>query len=760
MKAYLAQIDGWSGSTATSVYLASHDDESLCHLNGQTWLPAIARLPVLRYDFFDGDFSGQIVAPTGALAVQTEALGNFSALALHDARIRIWQGDLGAAWGGFALLFDGRIETQPDIADGLAQLSIGVDDSWLDKPFLGTYAGTGGIEGGAEIKGAVKPRLFGAPRFTDAVLIDAVNNIWQLSAGAINQVEMAFDRLSRFGASAGDHASLAALTAASIAPGNWATCLASGLVRFGAPGDGLLTFHARGDSGGTGGWVRKPGAIIARIAEIMGASARVNAASLTALDAARPWNISLAVREQTTPRELILSIAQSVVASPVIDWLGQLYVLPVPVPQSATPVGTLAADGSALPPVASVAQQAISPPFWRVAQQAEVTQRVHADSEIAAVDLADLANVPLGSNLIVNSEFTNGLTGWSAGWDGNTGLPVTRGIDHVGYSGTKRVAYAYVTGTPAVGTVFDAYYSMGSWVSNIDQARKWAVPVLPGEKLYYSALVAGHRCNVFANLQYRDANGDYHSEAGSAQAPVAGPNFANGDPANATRVGAFHTVPPNARFAFLNVRAVCLGGQANPYIFFSDGFIAKVDPAQTAVPPYTMGPGDRRATEGAPAGTNVGNTPATTVESGANKGNAGLDGAGNVLTDKVSTGAIVDNGVTQMYQLALASLIYGTNAWATLASYTVTTDRAADLYLSGFVWLGFTSGNRFWALRILVNGSEITYRHSGVVNDAPSLATKASVGAGTHTVELQFLGADSTVGAKPTSIFITDRRYK
>ena len=348
---------------------------------------------MLRYDFFDGDFSGQIVAPTGALAVQTEALGAFPALALHDARIRIWQGDLGAAWGGFAVLFDGRIETQPDIADGLAQLSIGVDDSWLDKPFLGTYAGTGGIEGGAEIKGAVKPRLFGAPRFADAVLIDAVNNVWQLSVGPINQVELAFDRLSRFGAPTGDHASLAALIAATIAPGSWATCLASGLVRFGAPGDGLLTFHARGDSGGTGGWVRKPGAIISRIAEIMGASAKVNAASLTALDSARPWNISLAVREQTTPRELILSIAQSVVATPVIDWLGQLHVHPVPVPESATPVGTLAADGSALPPVARVAQQPIAPPFWRVAQQAEVTQRVHADSEIATIDLATAGDV-------------------------------------------------------------------------------------------------------------------------------------------------------------------------------------------------------------------------------------------------------------------------------------------------------------------------------------------------------------------------------
>tara|TARA_R110000782_G_scaffold167129_10_gene259376 strand:+ start:10565 stop:13753 length:3189 start_codon:yes stop_codon:yes gene_type:complete len=210
----------------------------------------------------------------------------------------------------------------------------------------------------------------------------------------------------------------------------------------------------------------------------------------------------------------------------------------------------------------------------------------------------DLASVPLGSNLVINSEFTNGLTGWSAGWDGTVGLPVTRGRDLTDWWGTKHVAWAGVVGTPAAGTVFDAYYAMGPGSTELDRCQKWAVPVIPGEKLYYSALVAGHRCNVYANLQYKDINGNYITEVASASAPLAGAdtlNFANGDPTKATRVGAFHTVPANCFFAFLNVRASCPGGQADPYIFFSDGFIAKVEPAQTAIPPYMPGPGDRRA---------------------------------------------------------------------------------------------------------------------------------------------------------------------
>lgn len=618
MKAHLVQLDGWSGGSPVSVRLASHNFEEVCHLNGQTWLPLIERLPVLRYDFFDGAFSGQIVSPTGQMSIATEALGNFPAQAWHDARLRIWQGDFGAAWAGYAQIFEGRVQEQPSISDGVARFEIGCDDAWLDQPFLLAYAGSGALEGGADLKGNVKPRLFGAPRFVDAVLIDAVNNVWQLGQGALSQVEIAFDRLSRFSAAAGDDASLAALLAATIAPGAWRTCLAQGLVRLGAPADGLLVFHARGENGGSGGWVRKPGAIIGRIAEILGASAKVNAASLTALDAVRPWNLSLAVREQTTARELIQAIAQSVNAVAVIDWLGQLYVLPVPVPESASSLATLAADGSALPQVASVAQLPIAPPFWRLATQADVTQRVHSDTDIAFVDPADLADVPLGSNLIVNSEFTSGLTGWSPGWDGTVGTTVNRGLDiNSSWSGVKHVAFAHAAGTPAAGTVFDAFYSMGPGTSNLDKARKWAVPVMPGDRVYYSALVAGHRCNPFANLQYLDGNGDYLTEVGSAPAPLAGPNFANGDPANATRVGAFDTAPTGARFAFLNIRAVCPGGQADPYIFFSDGFIAKVDPNQTAAPVYTQGPGDRRADvtgENTAADTlNVGGVPVATV---------------------------------------------------------------------------------------------------------------------------------------------------
>lgn len=381
MSAYLCQIDGWAGSTPTPLRMASHDDDRLCHLNGQTWWPSIVALPKRRYDFFDGAFGGGIVAPTGSIDIQVDALPNLPGLALHDARFRLWKGELGAAWSAYELLVDGRVQDQPTVTDGRASISFGVDDSWLDQPLLSPYAGTGGLEGGADLKGQPKPLLLGAPRYAPGVLIDTIDNVWQLSAyGAIEAVEVAFGRLIRYGTPVGDAADLVALKAMAIPRGRWATCLAQGLVRFGAPPDGPICFHVRGDKAGPGGWVRRAGGLIGRIADMVGASGRVSSASLSALDAARPWNLSPRIDGQVTARDLIQRIAAGVNAVAVMGWNGTLYVHPIGI---GSPSVTLAADGSALPPVAEVRQLAQAAPFWRLAQQAEVTQTVHALSDVA-----------------------------------------------------------------------------------------------------------------------------------------------------------------------------------------------------------------------------------------------------------------------------------------------------------------------------------------------------------------------------------------
>ncbi|RXR28961.1 DUF7359 domain-containing protein [Sphingobium fluviale] len=1117
--AEITPLDPVAGTRPT-LRVSSLQDRGVNGLNGVKWWPGITRKPSMGITLFDGDFSSGVNSGQISMEIAVTALEKLDANARRfvwaGASITVYSGATGQAWP-WTKIFVGRVEGFRVQANKLS-LSATVDEEpFQAKVLSATYAGTGGLEGGADIKGKSKPWAFGAPKNIEPILIDSINSVFQVSAyGTIKAVTTLYERGAAFSASFGNYADYTALVAASIPAGRWATCLASGLIRLGAPPYGVITADIEGDYLSST-WRRLPGAILQRICSALSISGGlIDTTSLNALDsalAALPagGNISLYLTEQQEVIDLARDIAISCNAQAGVSWLGQLFTTRVAI---ASPVASLDAQAKSMPRVVSNVEIQVSPPYtriqmggdkcWRVqsfdeiAFQAELIDKglysasvVYRDGNIVSLDdgsrwlfvgatpvsgstptdvntnwarmtnavqsaaiaaaqaaadaaqadadaalttltniasdslltpdekprviqdrdaivaeqagidaqasafsittekttydtavsalttyLATLtspvlwsnltgnttivgstfrqkfldvyaarqallnkiaaeaakrADLALGSNLVVNSEFTNGLTGWSAGWDGDSGLPVTRGLNLTGspnnWFGTKNVAWAKVTGTPAAGKVFDAYYSLGPGATNLDKGLRWAVPVMPGDRLYYSALVAGHRCNVLANLQFWDGNGTYVSEVASATAPVATSttDFSDGDPTQATRVGAFVNIPNGSaiRFAFLNIRAVCPGGQADPYIFFSDGFIAKVDPNQTVPPVYTMGPGDRRATEGAPSGTLVagvsadtvatattnfnasndrnsaavaaptvatdgtavdhtlqsngsadisfewswggtegdidgflvylyqsssasaytfGTTPAAetvftlpankrafilfgtapdqyysfavqayrsvdkdinaagaikstlvkatgggenpyrpsasvafagdvtgtvsgasaaTVASGAGKANNGLDSSGNVLTDKVNTSSVQDNAITLLYSQVSGSTYYGNNAWQTIVTYNITTTMAADLHLSAFVALGFASGARNWGIRILLNGVTVVYRSGGAYNDAPSCAEKASVGAGTHTITLDFLGQDSSVvcGAGQSSL-IADRRYK
>lgn len=384
--AWLCQIDAFArvDGAATTIRLASHDDDRLCHLNSVVWWPSIVRLPTLSYDFFDGAFGGEVVTPSGRADISIAAVPAFATLMLHGARIRWWTAEIGAAWGSFVLRFDGLIDNHPAVRDGTASLEFRVDDRWLDDPLLTTYAGTTGAEGEAALKGQVKPFLLGRPRMTEGVLIDSIDTIVQLSDGAIEAVEVAMEDAARFAAPVADYASFSALKAATIAPGFTATALAVGMIRHGAPPAGVLSYDVRGSNSGSdgGGSVRRTGAIVKRLAARAGQSARVDATALTALDTARPWNVSVAMTQQTTMREVAQSLAQSINAVALVTWTGLLTILPIPLPEGATAVGTLNAEGAGLPPVERIDQLGIASPFWRVAIEAEVTNRVHGNDEI------------------------------------------------------------------------------------------------------------------------------------------------------------------------------------------------------------------------------------------------------------------------------------------------------------------------------------------------------------------------------------------
>lgn len=122
----------------------------------------------------------------------------------------------------------------------------------LDVPVaLSTYAGTGGREGGEDLAGKSRPRAFGRPKNVSGALVDATLLIYQVNDGQTQAIEAYVNALPLD--FAGDYPTYADLAAATLAPGEYATCLAEGFARLHSLGNNETpTFNVEGDASGAG----------------------------------------------------------------------------------------------------------------------------------------------------------------------------------------------------------------------------------------------------------------------------------------------------------------------------------------------------------------------------------------------------------------------------------------------------------------------------------------------------------------------------
>ncbi len=128
------------------------------------------------------------------------------------------------------------------------------DATWhLDDPVQPRrYAGTGGVQGGPEVAGRLKPLAFGVVRNVEGVPVDPAGEIEHWHDGRLLAVDAVYDQglaLPLDGAvgDGGDVPDYDALVAASVAYGHYATCLAEGLTKRGSPAAGVVTADLRGD---------------------------------------------------------------------------------------------------------------------------------------------------------------------------------------------------------------------------------------------------------------------------------------------------------------------------------------------------------------------------------------------------------------------------------------------------------------------------------------------------------------------------------
>ena len=256
--------------------------------------------------------------------------------------VRVLQQDIfGAAKGLYRdapIMLRGTIESL-DITDVFKTIRLRIHDRLadLDKPLLTTrYAGTttsagATAEGPLTLKDTVKPRLYGLVRNLTPVDVNPFNLIRQVSDRPCSSIQVYDGGLPL--TLNGDYASLAALTSASVAPGQYATCLVLGLIRLG--GTPALGITADAIAAGP----RDCASLVRQMLFDLGmVAADLDSASVATLTALNGASCGLWVNDDRTALTAILRMLQSVGAWLVANAQGVFVVGRLDLPADKAPV--------------------------------------------------------------------------------------------------------------------------------------------------------------------------------------------------------------------------------------------------------------------------------------------------------------------------------------------------------------------------------------------------------------------------------------
>lgn len=378
--------------SSTPLLVCSAADRRAQTWDGKRWAAALHDAGTLSVSLFSGEIGSAVDSGSSAVVIAEtpllEIAPDATTVRWQDASVRMWAGEFITVPGDDAYpypntvtqVFAGKV-SRFEKDGGAIKLSLDSRGEAGDaKVLIREYAGTGGVEGGLDLKGRLKPWVFGIARNVEPVLIDTDNSVYQFSGyGPIAAVDALYERGASFGASIGDYATYAALVAATIPAGRWATCLAEGLIRLGAPQFGVITGDVQGDYAGST-LRRRVGAILQRIADDRSIDpATIDTTSLAALDAFAATlpaggYINLVLSEQTSFLDLARRLCAPFNAQAGYSLLGKLFACRVLV---GTPGFTLDALGRRLPVVGAFMEADTPPPFKRIVMAAETCWRVH-----------------------------------------------------------------------------------------------------------------------------------------------------------------------------------------------------------------------------------------------------------------------------------------------------------------------------------------------------------------------------------------------
>jgi hypothetical protein len=217
-----------------------------------------------------GDAFGAMSSGYGEIELQNDD-GNYDAIfqttTIDGRRVLVRTGQAsqtGPDWipqsyDTFPVLFDGIAEDW-HLDDATLRITIRDNAFKLDVPASpNVYGGTGGADGTADMAGKRKPRAFGqltpdsgSGGNVSPPLIDPTNLVYQVNDGAVSTIPNVYDSGFALTGPTADFASYAALIAATIPDGSYATAKAVGMFRLGSIAFGTITCDTLGDASGTG----------------------------------------------------------------------------------------------------------------------------------------------------------------------------------------------------------------------------------------------------------------------------------------------------------------------------------------------------------------------------------------------------------------------------------------------------------------------------------------------------------------------------
>ena len=359
------------GAVERRIGFASSDIEEAVVLDGFLWEARLlnsfkAETSITNSGFDIGGFAsptfGRIdiaIGDTSQTQDSTGTLRDLLDLNWDGRDLVVYMGEPGAAFGAYGVLFSGTVE---DVVWNESIFSLVLRDlgAPLDDPIQETvFAGSGGLEGGNDLKDEIKPLLYGIRINIAPILTDSATQIYVVHDSSINAVLDVFDAGVQL-TNAGDITTLSLPALVNWTPvgGEYITDLANGAIRVGAEPFGPLTMDAEGDD--TGSYVNKAADIIQRI--ITSKSPLVvgdlDTASFTALNTDEPGPIGVYLTKRINTRTVIDQILKGIVAFGVARADGKIEVGKL---KFATSVETIEETD-----VVAIERKETSNPAWRV----------------------------------------------------------------------------------------------------------------------------------------------------------------------------------------------------------------------------------------------------------------------------------------------------------------------------------------------------------------------------------------------------------